>query len=54
MDLENVSGLRSEFLDDGFIRWEVPDEGSDERYAFAFSLIISPDFGAIQTVLGNY
>ena len=43
----NVDGL----IGSGFLKWEVDN---NVRNAFAFSLVRSPAFGALQTLVGSY
>jgi len=52
VDVESISELTSVngLLGSGYLRWTVGDNVDN---AFAFSLVYSPAFGALQTLLGN-
>jgi hypothetical protein len=55
IDPEALSDAGGIFPGDGFLRWKIPLTVTNQTiYVFAFSIIFSPSFGAIQTVLGNY
>lgn len=50
--VEDIDDLANDpdLLPDGFLRWTV---GDNVENAFAFSLVFSPAFGALQTLPGN-
>lgn len=51
IDPETVTGLAdSDLIGSGYLVWEIPD---DIRSAFAFSLVSSPAFGAVQSLVGS-
>jgi len=54
IDLETNAEVTSGFFGDGYLRWNVPNASDDDQVTlFLFSMVSSPAFGAIQTLLPN-
>lgn len=55
IDLETDPEVTSGFYGDGYVRWTIPNGGdSNPVDVFLFSMVSSPTFGAIQTLLPNF
>ncbi len=55
IDLEADDEVTSAFFGDGYVRWTVPNGGDGLSVdVFLFSMVSSPTFGAIQTLLPNF
>jgi hypothetical protein len=54
IDPEADPEVTSGFFGDGYVRWEIPNGGDGgDVQVFLFSMVSSPTFGAIQTLLPN-
>lgn len=55
IDLEADNEVTSAFFGEGYVRWAIPDGGDGSSVdVFLFSMVSSPTFGAIQTLLPNF
>ena len=55
IDLEQLPDVTSDFYGDGFIRWTVPSSTTATSIdVFAGAVVVSPTFGAMQTLMGSF
>ncbi len=55
IDPEADPEVTSGFFGDGYLRWTIPNGGDGQPVdVFLFSMVSSPTFGAIQTLLPNF